>query len=37
VNLVRHIGDETIQDVIDIIGEEPSKAHAPSWTVDIPY
>lgn len=35
MNLVRHTGDETIQDVIDIIGEEPSKAHAPSWTVDI--
>ena len=32
VNLVRHTGDETIQDKIDYIGEEPSSVHAPPWT-----
>lgn len=32
VNLVLHTGDETIQDMIDYIGEEPSSAHAPAWT-----
>jgi len=31
VNLVRHLGDQTIQDMIDLIGEEPSPGHAPSW------
>jgi hypothetical protein len=35
VNLVRHIGDETIQDVIDYIGEEPSTKHHPSWTEEL--
>lgn len=32
VNLVRHTGDETIQDMIDYIGEEPSTGTAPTWT-----
>ncbi len=36
VNLVRHTGDETIQDAIDHIGEEPSSKHHPSWTIEIP-
>ena len=35
VNLVRHTGDETIQDVIDYIGEEPSTKNAPGWTRDV--
>ena len=35
VNLVRHTGDETIQDVIDYIGEEPTTLDAPSWTTSI--
>jgi hypothetical protein len=32
VNLMRLTGDKTTQDVIEYIGEEPSSAHAPSWT-----
>jgi hypothetical protein len=32
VVLLRHTGDETGQDMIDYMGEEPSKKHAPSWT-----
>jgi hypothetical protein len=36
VNLVRHTGDETIQDVIDYIGEEPTnKKDAPVWTTSV--
>ncbi len=35
VNLVRHTGDETIQDMIDYIGEEPSTKHYPSWTQEL--
>ena len=35
VNLVRHTGDETIQDAIDYIGEEPTTRNAPSWTTDV--
>jgi hypothetical protein len=35
VNLVRHTGDETIQDVIDYIGEEPTTKNAPVWTRDV--
>jgi hypothetical protein len=35
VNLVRHTGDETIQDMIDTFEEEPSTGHAPSWTREI--
>lgn len=35
VNLVRHTGDETIQDMIDLIGEEPSTAHHPGWSVEV--
>jgi hypothetical protein len=31
VNLVRHLGDQTIQDMIDSIGEEPSSGTAPIW------
>ena len=35
VNLVRHTGDETIQDMIDTFVEEPSTGHAPSWTSEV--
>ena len=35
VNLVRHTGDETIQDIIDYIGEKPITLDAPSWTTPI--
>ena len=31
-NLMRHTGDETIQDMIDYIGEEPSTGTFPTWT-----
>lgn len=36
VGLMRHIGDETIQDMIDYIGEEPSTGISPSWVKIIP-
>jgi hypothetical protein len=36
VGLVRHTGDETIQDMIDYIGEEPSTGISPSWVKLIP-
>ena len=35
VNLVRHTGDETIQDMIDTIGEEPSTGYVPSWVEEL--
>lgn len=35
VNLMRHKGDETIQDAIEYIGEEPFTGHAASWTEDL--
>jgi hypothetical protein len=35
VNLARHTGDETIQDAIDNIGEEPDTGHAPPWMEDL--
>jgi hypothetical protein len=35
VNLVRHTGNETIQDMIDYIGEEPSTGHHPLWTEEL--
>ncbi len=31
VNLMRHTGDETIQDMMDYLGEEPSTKHTPTW------
>ena len=31
VNLMKHKGDQTIQDMIDYIGPEPSTGHQPSW------
>jgi hypothetical protein len=31
VDLVRHTGDETIQDALDYLGEEPSKESRPTW------
>lgn len=34
-NMVRHTGDETIQDMKDTFVEEPSTGHAPAWTIDI--
>lgn len=36
VGLVRHTGDETIQDMIDYIGEEPSTGSSPSWAQWVP-
>ena len=35
-NMIRLLGDKTLQDVIYYNGEEPSTKHAPSWSVDIP-
>ena len=35
VNLVRHTGDETIQDMKDTFVEEPSTGHHPYWTTEI--
>ena len=35
VNLVRHTGGETIQDMIDYIGEEPSTVLKPYWTREL--
>ena len=32
VNLLRHTGDQTIQDAIDHIGEEPSQQRTPGWS-----
>lgn len=37
VDLTRHTGDETIQDSIDYIGEEPSLRPAAPWMQDIGY
>ncbi len=34
-NLVRHTGNETIQDMKDTFVEEPSTAHHPAWTTVI--
>jgi hypothetical protein len=31
VDLVRHAGDETIQDALDYFGEEPSTSLRPTW------
>ncbi len=35
VNFLKHRGDETIQDAIDHLGEEPSKKHHPSWMREL--
>lgn len=35
-NLVMPLGDKTLQDLIDLFGEEPSQQHAPSWSFSIP-
>jgi len=35
VNLLKHTGDETIQDAIDWIGKEPSAAHHPRWSQEL--
>ena len=35
VNLIRPKGEETIQDMIDYFGEEPSTLHAPYWTNSV--
>jgi hypothetical protein len=37
VDFTRHKGDETIQDVIDYIGEEPTTKSRPSWAIDVTY
>jgi hypothetical protein len=34
-HLTRNTGDETAQDVIDYIGEEPSSNMAPPWSSDV--
>ena len=31
VNLMWHRGDETIQDMMDYLGDEPSTEHTPTW------
>jgi hypothetical protein len=31
VNLMRHKGDETVQDMVDHLGPDPSAKHQPSW------
>jgi hypothetical protein len=36
VGLMRHTGDETIQDMIDYIGEEPSIGTSAPWVRHIP-
>ncbi|MBW2248959.1 MAG: hypothetical protein JRF62_17630 [Deltaproteobacteria bacterium] len=35
VNLMRHQGEETIQDMIDYLGEEPSTKHTPTWAAAL--
>jgi hypothetical protein len=35
VNLVRHKGEESIQNMIDYMGPEPSTNHAPDWAVSL--
>ncbi len=35
VNLVRHKGDKTIKDMMELFVEEPSTAHHPDWTTEI--
>jgi len=35
VNMVRHTGDESIQDKIDYLGEEPSSKHHPNWSEEV--
>ncbi len=35
VNLMRHTGDQTIQDMVDHVGPEPSAVHQPPWVVDL--
>lgn len=35
-NMIRLLGDKTLEDLISYNGEEPSQHHAPSWSVDIP-
>jgi hypothetical protein len=34
-NMVRHTGDQTIQDMKDTFVDEPITGHSPSWAVDI--
>ena len=35
MNLVRHTGDETIQDMLDTFVDGYSEGHHPSWTVEV--
>jgi hypothetical protein len=35
VDLLRHNGDQSIQDMIDYFGEEPSTKHHPSWSTEF--
>ena len=35
VNLMKHTGDETIQDMIDYLGPDPATRHQPSWVRDL--
>jgi len=34
-NMVRHTGDQTIQDMKDTFVDEPVTGHSPSWAIDI--
>ena len=36
MNLVRHTGDQTIEDALAYIGDEPSSKSAPSWSRSVP-
>jgi hypothetical protein len=35
VNLMRHLRGETIQDMIDYLGPEPSSKQQPPWVIDL--
>lgn len=36
MEVVWHTGDETAQDAIDYVGEEPTSKFHPSWTMEVP-
>jgi hypothetical protein len=35
VNLLRHFGDQSVQNAIDYIGEEPATKPYPSWSREV--
>jgi hypothetical protein len=35
-NMIRLLGDKTLEDLVRYNGEEPSQQHQPSWSVSIP-